>query len=205
MAENKVFFKCEDFDLEGLLDDRPGEKAVVMCHPHPLYGGEMRNNVVDAVIQAYADKGYTTLRFNFRGVGMSGGSYGEGIDEGKDVKAALQFLGERGKVELDVGGYSFGAWVCARGLDGFEEAGRLIMVSPPVTAMDMGFLTFHEKIRLVIAGSRDEIGDEGMIRDMMPTWNPEAQLRSIEGADHFYWNQTGEIRRIVGEFLESNQ
>ncbi len=203
MAENSVFFKCDDFELEGLLDDRPGDKAVVMCHPHPLYGGEMRNKVVEAVIQAYADKEYSTLRFNFRGVGTSGGAYGEGIEEGRDVKAALKFLRERSKREIDLGGYSFGAWVCARGLDDFEEADRLIMVSPPVAAMDMGFLTFHEKIRLVIAGSRDEIGDEGMIRDMMPTWNPGAQLHVIEGADHFYWKQAGEIRSIVKEFLES--
>ncbi len=204
MAEKKVFFKCEDFELEGLLENRPGEKALVMCHPHPLHGGEMRNNVVEAVIQAYGEKGYTTLRFNFRGVGMSGGSYGEGIDESGDVKAALEFLAEQGKKEIDLGGYSFGAWVCAHGLENFEKACRLIMVSPPVSAMDMAFLSCNAKIKLVIAGSRDEIGDYEMIQGMMTTWNPEAQLHRIEGADHFYWNQTAEIRAAIKAFLEDD-
>ncbi len=202
MAENKVSFKCEDFELEGLLEDRPGTRAVVMCHPHPLYGGEMKNNVVEAVIRAYGEKGYTTLRFNFRGVGMSGGSYGEGIGEGGDVEAALAFLVEKGKKEIDLGGYSFGAWVCARGLETFEKAHRLIMVSPPVSAMDMAFLSYHAKIKLVIAGSRDEIGDYKMIQGMMSKWNPEAQLHLVEGADHFYWNQTNEIRAVIKKFLE---
>lgn len=204
MAEQRVLIQCEDFELEGLFDERPGTKAFLMCHPHSLYGGEMRNNVVEAAILAFAEKDYTTLRFNFRGVGQSGGSYGEGIAEGEDVKSALRFLTERGKEEIDLGGYSFGAWVSARALDRFEEARRLIMVSPPVSAMDMSFLSYNPKIKLVIAGSRDEIGEYEMIRDMISSWNPESQLKLIQGADHFYWNQTGEITRIIKAFLEED-
>ncbi|MBW1720619.1 MAG: alpha/beta hydrolase [Deltaproteobacteria bacterium] len=202
MAEETVYLDCEDFKLEGLLEERPGERALIMCHPHSLYGGEMHNQVVEAVIRAYAEKGYTTLRFNFRGVGGSGGSYGEGIAETKDVKAALGFLWDRGKKEIDLGGYSFGAWVCARGLDDFEEASRLIMVSPPVSAMDMGFLTFHPKIKLVIAGSRDDIGDPTTIQEMVKVWNPDAGFKVIEGADHFYGGKTDRIQSIIREFLE---
>ncbi|MBW2017148.1 MAG: alpha/beta hydrolase [Deltaproteobacteria bacterium] len=202
MAEETVYLDCEDFKLEGLLEERPGERALIMCHPHSLYGGEMHNQVVEAVIRAYAEKGYTTLRFNFRGVGGSGGSYGEGIAETKDVKAALGFLWDRGKKEIDLGGYSFGAWVCARGLDDFEEASRLIMVSPPVSAMDMGFLTFHPKIKLVIAGSRDDIGDPTTIQEMVKVWNPDAVFKVIEGADHFYGGKTDRIQSIIREFLE---
>ena len=203
MAEKDVYFECEDIKLQGLLEERDGTKAVVMGHPHSLYGGNMHNGVVRAVIHAYGDEGYTTLRFNFRGVEMSGGTYGEGVAEQKDVKAALEYVSRLGKTDIDLGGYSFGAWVCAHGLENFKEARRLIMVSPPVSAMDMRFLSYSPKIKLVIAGSLDEIGDYETIQDMMTKWNPEARMRLIHGADHFYGGKTGEIKRIVEEFLDS--
>lgn len=203
MAEKGVYLECEDIKLEGLLEERDGTKAVVMCHPHSLYGGNMHNGVVRAVIHAYGEKGYTTLRFNFRGVEMSGGAYGEGIEEQKDVKAALEYVSRLGKTDIDLGGYSFGAWVCAHGLENFTEARRLIMVSPPVSAMDMRSISYSPKIKLVIAGSQDEIGDYGTIQDMMTKWNPEAKIHLIQGADHFYGGKTGEIKRIVQEFLDS--
>jgi alpha/beta superfamily hydrolase len=202
MAEERIFIDSGEIRLEGLLENVPGEKGLVMTHPHPLYGGEMGNNVVEAVVGAYREQGYSTLRFNFRGVGASEGEYDNGIGEQEDVGAALATLHGLGKKEIDLGGYSFGAWVNARGLEGFEEAGRLIMVSPPVSFMDFSFLKYNPKIRLVIAASRDEIADCGTIGKMMPKWNPEAVLRIIEGSDHFYWNSSGEIKGIVREFLE---
>ena len=79
MTEERIFFESDGLQLEGLLDAQPGEKAVVITHPHPLYGGEMHNDVVGAISAAYIKAFHTTLRFNFRGVGASEGEYNEGM------------------------------------------------------------------------------------------------------------------------------
>jgi len=204
MTEDKIFFQAGDVKIEGLLYNAPGEKGVVVTHPHPLYGGDMHNNVVETIIEAYREKGYTTLRFNFRGMGRSTGNYDEGIGEQKDVRAALAYLTGMGKASVDLAGYSFGAWVNALGLKGLDQARRTVMVSPPVNFLDFSFLDYNEKIRLVIAASRDDIGPPGMIKEMIPVWNPDARLEIIQGADHFYWGKNGDIKRIIQEFLSTS-
>ena len=202
MKEEKVFFQAGDVKIEGLVHNAPGEKGVVVSHPHPLYGGDMNNNVVETIVEAYREKGYTTLRFNFRGMGESTGSYDEGLGEQEDVKAALAYLYGMGKISIDLAGYSFGAWVDARGLKSYEQARCLVMVSPPVNFLDFSFLEYNEKIQLVIAASQDDIGPPDRIKKMLPVWNPKARFSVIEGSDHFYWGWNGDIKRIIHEFLE---
>jgi len=202
MTEEKVFFQAGDVKIEGLVYNAAGEKGVVVTHPHPLYGGDMHNNVVETIVQAYREKGYTTLRFNFRGMGQSTGSYDEGIGEQEDVRAALAYLGGLGKSSIDLAGYSFGAWVNALGLKDFDQVRRTVMVSPPVNFLDFSFLDYNEKIQLVIAASQDDIGPPDMIKEMIPVWNPDARFETIQGADHFYWGKNGDINRIIKEFLE---
>ena len=204
MAEERIFFKADGLKLEGMLADFPNDKGVVISHPHPLYGGSMHNNVVKAVAQAYKEQGYSTLRFNFRGVGLSEGDYDNGNGEKRDVHAALQYLTKLGKAKIDLAGYSFGSWVNALGIDVFKEAGRLIMVSPPVDFIDFGFLKCSPKIRLVICGTLDEIAGYRHVERMLPSWNNKATFRVIEGADHFYMGYEDEIRRIIGEFLKTS-
>jgi alpha/beta superfamily hydrolase len=202
MSEERILLQSEGLKIEGLMDNVPGEKGVVVTHPHPLYGGEMHNNVVGAVVQVYRQMGYSTLRFNFRGAGQSEGEYDQGIGEQEDVRAALLYLSSLGKSSIDLVGYSFGAWVNAMGLKTFREAERMIMVSPPVNFMDFSFLDYNASIRLVIAGSEDEIGPPAVIEEMLPLWNSQADLKVIEGADHFYLGKTLELRKIVQHFLE---
>src|SRR3990172_254396 len=95
----------------------PGASAgVVICHPHPLYGGDMDNPVVVRVQEACAAEGLATLRFNFRGVGGSSGTHGEGGGEQDDARAALEALEQKaGTAALAIAGYSFGAWIAAVG------------------------------------------------------------------------------------------
>ena len=201
MAEKEVFFDSGALKIEGLLDEFPGEKGVVVTHPHPLYGGDMYNHVVEAVCQAYREREYNCLRFNFRGVGLSQGEYDNGVGEQDDVMAALDYLATQGKEEIDLVGYSFGAWINAQGLDKYHHVRRMIMISPPVNMMDYSFLSYNPKIKLVISGSHDDIAGTQGIKEALPTWNPEAVLRIIDGADHFYGNKTGELKTIIDEFL----
>jgi len=204
MPEKRVFIPSKGMKLEGLIDRTPGETAVVVTHPHPIYGGEMHNNVVESVIRAYRRQDYSTLRFNFRGVGQSDGAFDQGDGEQDDVRAALEFLGEMGKVSIDLAGYSFGAWVNAMGLPGYSQVRRMIMISPPVNFMDFSFLDYSPIIRLVITGSEDDIAPSGMIKEMLPQWNREADFKIIQGADHFYWGKTGEIERAIESFLDQD-
>ena len=201
MAEERIFFKADGLKLEGMLADFHNDKGVVISHPHPLYGGSMHNNVVKAVAHAYQEEEFSTLRFNFRGVERSEGDYDNGIGEQEDVKAALQTLGKK---NMDLAGYSFGAWVNALGLAKYGEAQRLIMVSPPVSVIDFSFLEYSPKVKLVICGSRDEIAEYKKVEKMLPKWNEGALFRVIQGADHFYSGYEEELIDIVGEFLKTS-
>jgi alpha/beta superfamily hydrolase len=204
MTEEAVWIDAGPFRLEGLYSGRPGGRAVLVTHPHPLYGGNMLNNVVDSVIKAYGRRGHSTLRFNFRGVGKSGGAYGEGVGEQDDVAAALGYLLERGKarpVDVDLAGYSFGAWVNARGLTRLKEARRVILISPPVAFLDFSSLPSIAKIELVIVGDCDEFAPEDQVRRLVRSWNPHARLHVVSDADHFYLGATSEIETILDHYL----
>jgi uncharacterized protein len=201
MAEKRLLFEADGLKLEGLFEELPGEKGVVITHPHPLYGGSMHNNVVKAVAQAYREQGYSTLRFNLRGVEKSEGDFDNGVGEQEDVKAALKSLGKK---NMDLAGYSFGAWVNALGLAKFEEAQRLIMVSPPVSFIDFSFLEYSPKIKLVICGTKDEVAEYKKVEKMLPKWNDQALFRVIQGADHFYSGYEEELKEIIREFLKES-
>ena len=92
MTEKSVVFESGELKLEGLLDRAEGDAGVVITHPHPQYGGTMHNNVVESLVKAYQKAGYTTLRFNFRGMGRSEGHYDEGVGEQADVRGAVAYL-----------------------------------------------------------------------------------------------------------------
>jgi uncharacterized protein len=202
MSEKVISLPVGGLQMEGLLDDRPGERGLVVTHPHPLYGGNMDNNVVTTIRNVYAEKDYTTLRFNFRGAGGSEGCYDNGVGEQEDLQAALDYLSTLGKKQIDLAGYSFGAWVIALGLHRFTTVGRVVMVSPPVDFLDFSSLRENPRIRLVISGSRDDFGSPDQIGKMVSGWNRSAEWRIIEGADHFYWDKTPELTAILREFLD---
>ncbi|MBW2064277.1 MAG: alpha/beta hydrolase [Deltaproteobacteria bacterium] len=202
MGEERLFINSGSLKIEALLDKKPGEKGVVITHPHPLFGGEMENNVVKAIVQAFGEMGYTTLRFNFRGVGGSEGSYDEGCGEQDDVAAALGFLAGIGKTHLYLAGYSFGAWVNFLGLSKYREICGLVMVAPPVGLLDFGIAGPVSKVKLVITGSKDDIAEFRAVQEKVKAWNPEAVFRVVEGADHFYWGKAHGIREIIKEHLK---
>lgn len=194
--EERIAFHSEGekIKLEGRLDRRDNTQAIVVTHPHPLYGGDMHNPVVGAIVSAFQNMGCTTLRFNFRGVGGSQGMYDDGRGEQQDIWAALAYLRNLGIKTLHLAGYSFGAYVCFRLMAINPDVKNLIMVSPPV-----GFIAFPAQIsapclRWVVTGSEDtDIAPLQLIRKQMPIWNPEASLKIIQGADHFY---TGELAAL---------
>jgi alpha/beta superfamily hydrolase len=195
--EDRIEFSTGDLVIEGLLQKNSVTSAVVITHPHPLYGGNMHNNVVMTISQTYQKRGYTTLRFNFRGVGGSRGSYGDGIGEQEDVRAAVAYLAGLGIEQIDLTGYSFGAWVNGNLSCAGDGIANMVMVSPPVAFIDFGAVSTIDCLKLVITGSRDEIAPVAMIRQSYHEWNAEAQLEVIDGADHFYGGYENRLEEVL--------
>jgi len=196
MAE-RITFLSETYEIEGLLNKRDEKKGVVVTHPHPLYGGDMYNMVVESIVHVYHMKGYSTLKFNFRGVGRSQGAYDKGFGEQKDVLAAISFLADMGMEQIDLAGYSFGAWVNAHAMQGDGPVEEMIMVSPPVGSMDFSAIGTMNSLKLVVTGNRDDIAPADVIEKMIPAWNPDARFEVIDGADHFYGGYLKQLESVL--------
>jgi uncharacterized protein len=179
-----------DLSLEARLALPPSPSAgVVICHPHPLYGGDMDNPVVVRVQEVCAGLGLATLRFNFRGVGASGGVHAGGVGEQDDAAAALDALAKAipGGSHA-IAGYSFGARIAALvgGRDG--RIGGLALIAPPLAMYDFGFLEDRHVPTLVVAGTQDQYcppDDFARFTSARPWVTPA----TIEGADHFFFGK----------------
>ncbi len=200
--EKEIAFSTGSSEIEGLLQKNSAAKGVVITHPHPLYGGNMRNNVVMAISQTYQKLGYSTLRFNFRGVGRSRGSYGDGISEQEDVRAAIAYLADLDIKQIDLAGYSFGAWVNGNLNCAGDGITNMVMVSPPVAFIDFSSVSTCDCLKLVITGSRDDIAPAEMIRQTYQRWNAAAHFEVIDGADHFYGGYEDRLKDILASKLK---
>jgi len=193
----RVTFLSEEYEIEGLLNQRDEKKGVVVTHPHPLYGGDMYNLVVESIVHVYHMKGYSTLKFNFRGVGRSQGSYDNGLGEQKDVLSALSFLANMGMERIDLAGYSFGSWVNAHAIQNDTLTKHMIMVSPPVGFMDFNSILTMDALKFVVTGNRDDIAPADVIEKMIATWNPNARFEVIDGADHYYGGYLNQLESVL--------
>ncbi len=192
MDEEHLVLHSEGYGIEGRLHTG-GNRAVVVTHPHPLYGGDMDNDVVYTITSAYRQAGYTTLRFNFRGVGRSEGRYSDGVGEQADVCAAVGELQARGHQDVILSGYSFGVWVNALCAGTRLPGISMTMVAPPTAFMDFSAVTRLAGLATVITGSRDDIAPPEMLRRLTKLWNPGARLEILAGADHFYYGYLDQL------------
>jgi len=202
--EEKITFESGPCRLEGYWQAGAKGKGVVITHPHPLYGGTMNNPVVETVQSAYRQHGYATLRFNFRGVGGSQGNYDKGMGEQADVRAAIAYVESMNVSAVDLAGYSFGAWVnTGVAADSPTAIKSMMMISPPVGLIEFENVNVLSCLKLVVTGGRDDIAPVNQIRDMLPTWNPDAQFEVIDGCDHFYSGYLEELESILDRYLRS--
>jgi len=153
------FPSSDGLSLEGRLTKAVTDRAAVLCHPHPLYGGSMLTPVIMTVEQAFQEAGFTTLAFNFRGVGGSEGAHGEGLAELADVTGALKFLeealGSRPR-RFAVAGYSFGSFVGAMAAAADRRVAFYLGVAPPLNHYDFGFLRQAICPMALIGATRDD-------------------------------------------------
>ncbi len=173
----------------------------MVCHPHPLYGGEMGNNVVSAIETGFSQNGFTTLRFNFRGVGASTGAYDDGNGEVRDVLAALVYLKEHLDRDAYVvlAGYSFGAWMASKAAYAEEGIDALFLVSFPFAFYSTEELEAFRKPIYLVGGTEDEIGPlEDLLRVYKNFEQTEKNVKIIT-TDHFYGGKEKEIAAFVSQ------
>jgi hypothetical protein len=199
-VEEQVSIQGAGVTLEGVLTPGTEPGGVVITHPHPLFGGSMANNVVWTATRAFAARGLAALRFNFRGVGGSTGSYGGGLEEAADVAAALEFLKSRTQGPYYVVGYSFGAFVAGRALlDGLDVDGA-IFISPPIAFMDLSFLPEVPGLKLIAVGDKDELCPLASLEARLAEGHTKPPVKVIQGADHFFGGGEDELFRVLRDF-----
>ena len=206
MDETQVTFRSGDLTLEGLLaNPGGGAPAAVVCHPHPMYGGSMHNNVVEAMLAAMWQAGYATLRFNFRGVGASEGEHDGGPGEVDDALAAMSFVltqpGVR-KEDAAMTGYSFGAMVALSA--GYERAeiARIVAVALPLAMAEARIPDGASKPVLLISGDRDSYSPVAGLQALASRIGGSARLEIIASADHFFNGREAELSRVIAAALK---
>ena len=195
MERQPITFATKDVICEGLLT-RPSMNAqtpgIVICHPHPLRGGNMLNNVVVALAEAFAADGFAVLQFNFRGVGSSTGHYAEGIGEQEDAKAALTWLSAQPGLDVDrlfLAGYSFGARVTLAVASIDPRVCGFLVVAPPALRGDWPSLESTRGPKIVLCGGRDPVAPPEVVTGMMKNIPEPKRLAVFSDADHFFVGQ----------------
>ncbi len=199
-------------DLEARVYAPPGaERAVVLAHPHPLYGGSMHSPVPLAIAKTLADLGgdrVAWLRFDFRGVGASGGVFDDGRGETDDVVAAIAELRRRAPgAKLSVCGHSFGSWTGLRGAIADGGVERVALVAPSTRFFEFGQAIdarFAGPIAIVI-GDEDEFSDVTEARELAERLR--AEIRVMTGFDHHFLKSRRQMAEAVVAFAapEANE
>jgi alpha/beta superfamily hydrolase len=177
--------------------------AVIVCHPHPLYGGNMSANIVFSICQALALKNIAALRFNFRGVGQSQGKFGGGTAEREDVRAALAFVLSAENInrsKIGLAGYSFGGGVAASVAVRDERVKALALVSP---ALMYGgeTLTEYKKPKFIIIGENDDMIAPEEVGEAVEAMPKPKRFEVIPGADHFWAGYEETVAEKVCRFF----
>jgi hypothetical protein len=198
---------------EGRLEGRyhhskhPNAPIALLLHPHPQHGGTMNNKVVYTLYHAFVRQGFSALRFNFRGVGRSQGSFARGEGELSDAASALDWLqGYNANASACwIGGFSFGAWIGMQLLMRRPEIDGFISVAPPANLYDFGFLAPCPSSGLIIHGDKDHLvpleSVQKLINKLMHQRDITIDFRLVRGADHFFQNRLEELDEEVEDYL----
>jgi len=205
-----VIFNGPDGRLEGRY--QPGQQKnapiALILHPHPQYGGTMNNKVVYHLYQAFAGRGFATLRFNFRGVGRSQGEFDDGVGELSDAASALDWL-QTYNPDAPAGwiaGFSFGGWIAMQLLMRRPEIEGFIVAAPPANHYDFSFLAPCPSSGLVINGKSDDIVPPASVQKLVDKLKQQKAIvidhEVIDGADHFFESKLDAFNATVKTYLD---
>ncbi len=203
MTERAARIPIGEIHLEarvGYNERAPSGPGVLICHPHPQFGGSMDNNVVWALFDEFTGRGFVTVAFNFRGVGRSGGRHEGGEGEIRDVLGTLDWLEGLPETKghgLGILGYSFGAWVGLRAAVGDVRVRCVGAVAPPVSMYSFEFLSELSSPLFVVSGDEDPFCASEMKDPLVAQAPGERHWEILRGTDHFFWNREKEAARYL--------
>ena len=194
--------------LEALLNAGAPDAthAALVCHPHPMYGGTLHNKVVFHTMKALNSFGFSVLRFNFRGAGLSHGEHDNGYGEIEDVRTALDWIDREFHLPMVFAGFSFGAAVGLRPACGDDRVKATIGLGIPVLpaderTYDFEFLHTCAKPKLFVSGTRDEFAPRAKLEALVSSLPEPKKLVLIEAADHFFEGRLREMREAIEAWL----
>ena len=187
---------------------RPPRAAAVICHPHPLHGGTLDNNVVFRTSRALQAAGVAVLRFNFRGTGESEGTHDGGLGEVEDARCALEWMSaQHPGLPLWAGGFSFGARTTTALAAVDDRVACLVAVALPCLAFDCSVVLDVKQPGLVMMAGEDGFGTAAALAESFPIWPANLEVDEIPGVDHFFTGKTPELearlRAWAGRMLET--
>jgi hypothetical protein len=205
----EVIFNGPDGRIEGRYQHAkiPNAPIALALHPHPQYGGTMNNKVVYALYQTFVAKGFSVLRFNFRGVGRSQGHFDNGQGELSDAASALDWLqAQNPNAPLCwIAGFSFGAWIAMQLMMRRPEISGFISIAPPASIYDFSFLAPCPASGLIVHGDKDELVPLAAVNKLAQKLSAQKNIkidyRVIEGADHFFATHGDNLNQIVDTYL----
>jgi alpha/beta superfamily hydrolase len=205
----EVLLNGPDGRLEGryLHSKVPNAPIALVLHPDPRGGGTMNNKVVYTLYQAFVQRGFSVLRFNFRGVGRSQGVFDRGEGELADAASALDWLQTYNPNASAswVAGFSFGAWIGMQLLMRRPELASFISVSPPANMYDFSFLAPCPVSGQVIQGDADEIVPEASVQKLVTKLSNQRDIKInyqlIPGAGHFFADQIPQLASTVDSYI----
>lgn len=206
----EVIFPGPEGRLQGRYQPaaRPRPPIAIVLHPHPQGGGTMNNAITLALYQMFVKRGFATLRFNFRGVGRSEGTFDNGVGELSDAAAALDWLQAINPESSGtwVAGFSFGAWIGMQLLMRRPEVKGFISIAPPANMYDFGFLAPCPSSGLIVAGTADEVVAEPAVQKLVDKLKLQKHItidyERIEGANHFFANEMDALMGTVEAYLD---
>ncbi len=208
----EVIFNGPEGRLEGRYHHSKLTNApiAILLHPHPQYGGTMNNRVVFQAYQAFTRRGFSALRFNFRGVGRSRGAYDEGLGELSDAAAALDWLQSCNPdaPQCWIGGFSFGAWIGMQLLMRRPEITSFISIAPPASMYDFTFLAPCPCSGLFVHGDADQQVSEDSVAQLAEHLSNQRGVtidyRVIKGADHFFNEHLDVLTGHIDDYLDEH-
>ena len=190
--------------LEALLDlpEGPPRRAVVFAHPLPIKGGTMHTKVVFQAAKALTRIGCVVLRFNFRGVGRSAGTWDNGRGEMDDYRAAVDFVSARyPELELWAAGFSFGSYIAMTAGADDDRMCALIGIAPPVNRYEYASVKLSKKPKFIVHGESDELIPLKAVREFYARLQDPKELIEIDRANHLFEGQASEVGDALEELL----
>lgn len=185
------------------LPDTPPRAVAVICHPHPLHGGTLKNKIVHQLARTFNEMGAVSVRFNFRGVGASSGDYDDGVGELQDLLAVIAWSAAQWPdLPLWLGGFSFGGLIAVQAAASLHPA-RLVTVAPAVNYLHAGSVDTAGVDWLLIQGDADDVVPAAQVQAWVAGLAHPPVLTLLAGAGHFFHGRLNDLKSAVLENFES--